>query len=141
MIIDITTPSLEKFDLGGVLYHANYFHLFEQTREKFLELSKLPYPELVKENSHLAIVKAEIDYLKSIFYGDKIEIDLTCSKIKKTNFWFHYKITRSSKIITTASSKMVFVKNLVPRRIPEKLSIALKKVTREENEENTAEVA
>ena len=133
MIIDITAPSLEKFDLGGVLYHANYFHLFEQTREKFLELSKLPYPELVKENSHLAIVKAEIEYLKPIFYGDKIEIDLTSSKIKKTNFWFHYKITCNSKIITTASSKMVFVKNLIPTRTPEKLNIALERISKEKN--------
>ena len=129
MIIELPNISLEKFDLGGVLYHANYFHLFEQAREKFLELSNLPYSDLVKESSHLAIVKAEIDYIKPIFYGDKIKIELSTSSIKKTNFFFHYKLSHSSsnELHTSASTKMVFVKNLAPTKMPDKLAEALNK--------------
>ena len=130
MIIKLPNIPLEKFDLGGVLYHANYFHLFEQAREKFLELSNLPYPSLVKENSHLAIVKAKVDYVKPIFYGDKIKIELSTSNIKKTNFFFHYKTSHSStnELYTSATTKMAFVKNLVPTKMPEQLVVALNKV-------------
>jgi len=130
MNIEILSPSLEKFDLGGVLYHANYFLLFEQAREKFLEISGLPYPELVKENQHLAVVSANIEYKKPIFYGEKLVLELNSSVIKRTNFILHYKLynKKSSLLHTEASTRLVFVKNLEATKIPETLLSAIKDI-------------
>ncbi len=130
MNIKIPSPSLEKFDLGGVLYHANYFLLFEQAREKFLETSGLPYPELVKENQHLAVVSANIEYKKPIFYGQELNLELNSSVIKKSNFILHYRLydKKSSLLQTEASTRLVFVKNLEPTKIPEKLLCAIKDI-------------
>ena len=30
-------PRLGEFDLGGVLYHARYFHIYEDARERLLK--------------------------------------------------------------------------------------------------------
>lgn len=124
----LTPPTLEKFDLGGVLYHANYFHLFEQAREKFLEQqANLPYPQLVKLGHHLAIAEAQIKFISPVFYGDKLNITLSASKLRKSSLILHYQIHNAETclLLTSANTKLAFVSKtqggFKPDRMPEEL--------------------
>ena len=133
--IELTPPTLEKFDLGGVLYHANYFHLFEQARERFLaEKAKLPYPTLVKQGQHLAIVETEVKYLKPVYYGDQLKITLSCSNLRNSSVVIHYKIynLETSLLLNDSKTKLAFVSQkdgkFRPDKMPEQLIEALKQI-------------
>jgi YbgC/YbaW family acyl-CoA thioester hydrolase len=117
--------SLEKFDIGGVLYHANYFHLLEQAREALLAHAGMPYPQLVAQQQHLAIVHSEQDFIRPIRYGEPIDIAVWCSELKQSTATLKYLLIRDedSETVHLASTKLVFVelaekKGFRPQKIP-----------------------
>jgi acyl-CoA thioester hydrolase len=127
---EIANLRLGLFDLGGVLYHANYFALLEEAREAFLAAKDLPYHTLASNNQHLAIVESVQKFIKPIRYGDAVKIYLTTSQISKISFSFNYEIFLWKNEIETlahkASTKMVFVEEkngeLKPTILPERLN-------------------
>jgi acyl-CoA thioester hydrolase len=130
---ELSPPSLEKFDLGGVLYHANYFHLYEQARERFLaEIAKLPYPELVKKGHHLAIVETEVKFRSPVFYGDRLKISLSCSSLRKSSLILNYSIHNSetSLLLNDSKTKLAFVTQLDGKFRPDKMPKQLQEAFR-----------
>ncbi len=83
---------LGEFDLGGVLYHAHYFHLYELAREAFLRDQGLPYTGFVEQEQHLAIVESHQLFKAPVRYGDRLELHLWVSDLGRSSFTFHYSI-------------------------------------------------
>lgn len=127
-------PSLREFDLGGVLYHANYFHLYEQTREAFLKQAGHPYPKLVEDGFHLAVSESHQEFIKPIYYGQEIKVFLTIDDLKKTSAVFYYEIidTATAELLHEAWTKQVFVEKVdggfKPRRFPASLATIMEKL-------------
>lgn len=84
---------LGEFDLGGVLYHANYFHLYEAAREALFREHDFPYCELVSQGSHLALVESHQKFEKSVRYGEPLCVYLWITEIKRSSATFCYEIT------------------------------------------------
>lgn len=130
-------PRLGEFDLGGVLYHANYFHLYEETREALLRQIGLPYNKLVEDNFHLAVVESSQEFIKPISYGQEVKVILSIQDITRSSAIFYYEIidTRTADLLHEAWTKQVFVQRLdngfKPRRWPEKLLGALQALSGE----------
>ena len=83
---------LGEFDMGGVLYHANYFHLYEIGREALLSSNSIAYSELAYNAKHLAIVESHQCFLAPVHYGMELEIAIWCSEIKKASVNMNYEI-------------------------------------------------
>lgn len=83
---------LGEFDLGGVLYHANYFHLLEETREAWLASLGFPYPTLANAGLHFAIVESNQKFLKPIRYGQALKVMLQTSAVRKSTLSVEYQI-------------------------------------------------
>jgi len=105
------SPRFGEFDLGGVLYHANYFHLYEEAREKFLASGPVSYSALVGQDCHLAVTESEQKFLKPIRYGFKFDIELTVAELKRASFNFHYSFKAEGIEIHRGRTRMVFIKN------------------------------
>lgn len=112
----LTHLPLHAFDLGGVLYHANYFHLYEQAREAFLRDAGLPYPALVAESQFLAVRESHQDFRAPIYYGDELTLLLWFTDLRKASVQVHYSIHSRSKhahsevnTLHYAWTKLVFV--------------------------------
>lgn len=65
---------LYEVDLGGGVYHGNYFHLFEIAREDFMRDLGYPYSRFMKQQLHLAVAEISCIYQRPLFYDDMIEI-------------------------------------------------------------------
>lgn len=125
--------AFNQFDLGGVLYHGNYFHLYEATREAWLQSIGLPYCRYVERAEHLAVTESQQSFLSPIFYGDEIEIVLSVTDLRSVSFTCLYEISRNNKVIHRASTSHAFVgpatnRKLVLRRLPDELKLHLKKL-------------
>ena len=110
-----TTPQLCEFDLGGVLYHANYFHVYEQAREALLQTGGTPYPELVANSQHLAIVESHQEFVKPVRYGDQLLVQLWITELKRAtcivNYRFLVEQDAKTEVYHRAWTKHVFVQN------------------------------
>ena len=121
---------LGEFDIGGVLYHANYFHLYESAREAFLAEQGIPYHSLVTQGQHLAIVESQQQFLKPVRYGEGISVQLAASDISKISFCFNYQfLNDKGELIHKAKTKHVLVSavsgSIRPTRIPDSLLSSL----------------
>ena len=105
---------LGEFDLGGVLYHARYFHLFEDAREGFLRSHDLPYSYFIEQGQHLAIVEAHQSFDAPVRYGDEVEIDLWFSELRRSSLKVCYSLfipARSESPIHHAWTRHALVQN------------------------------
>jgi acyl-CoA thioester hydrolase len=100
---------LGEFDLGGVLYHANYFHLYEVARERLLRAGGIPYSALVAEGAHLALTESHQRFLKPIFYGPPLTLSLWTSAVRRASCTFHYRIECGGSEVHHAWTKHAFV--------------------------------
>ena len=122
--------SLSEFDIGGVLYHANYFHLYEQAREALLHELGFPYSAIVGRGQHLAIVESEQRFLKPITYGQSIEIGMRCQELKSASLTFAYVFYAKDLVVHRACTRHAFVAKdengvFKPTRLPPELVNAL----------------
>ena len=83
--------------MGGVLYHARYFHLFEDAREAFLTAHGLPYSSFVEQGQHLAIVEVHQSFDGPIRYGDEVEIDLWFTELRRSSLKVCYSVQLPAK--------------------------------------------
>ena len=119
---------LGEFDLGGVLYHANYFHLFESARESLLSSEGIPYSALVSDGCHLVIAESNQRFLAPIRYGEPLLVEVSFREAGAASVVVDYRITAladATKPLHEAWTKLVFVKNsqgaFKAGRFPEKL--------------------
>lgn len=83
---------LGEFDLGGVLYHARYFHILEEIREAFLVKSGLPYSELISQSYHLPLTRSSQEFLAPIRYGDSLIGVMKVEELRKVKVKLAYEI-------------------------------------------------
>ena len=101
---------LAEFDLGGVLYHSNYFRLYERARERLLEEIGIPYSQLIKEKSHLAVIESRQKFHAPVTYGQKVELSLWISELKGSSLRFQYVISSEEKeILHRATTRHAYV--------------------------------
>ncbi len=126
---------LGLFDLGGVLYHANYFAVLEQAREAFLRENDIPYPTLADKSQHLAIVESNQQFRQPIRYGQELSVHLRAEKIRETSLVLHYNIAaveNPEHSLHIAWTKLVFIDSvagtLKPSKMPTELKTAFKSI-------------
>ncbi|MCB0360303.1 MAG: acyl-CoA thioesterase [Bdellovibrionales bacterium] len=102
---------LGEFDLGGVLYHARYFHLYEDAREAALASIGWPYPRIMEQQWHLAIVESHQSFVRPVFYGKPIELRLWTEAVRRSSVVFYYELfsTESDGFLHAAWTKNVLV--------------------------------
>ena len=62
----------EDTDMGGIVYHANYFKFIERARSKFIESLNIDQRVLLLEEKKFFIVKNIVaDYLLPAYFGDR----------------------------------------------------------------------
>ncbi len=100
-----------EFDLGGVLYHGNYFHVYEMARESFLAAGPMSYATLVKLQCHLAVSESRQRFLKPIRYGDPFNVELSCASLKRASLDVQYRFYRGSEELHRGVTSLVFVQS------------------------------
>ena len=84
---------LSDTDAAGVVYFARGLEICHEAYEESLAEAGISIKELIREEKiALPIVHAEIDFLRPIFCGDRIQVSLNASLINDSEFAIAYKI-------------------------------------------------
>ena len=113
----------EDTDSGGVVYYANYLRYLERARTEALFSIGYSNNKIQKEFDALIIIKScNIEYKKSAFLEDELNIRSFVKSITKTSFFMNQIITKEDDTIVEAQVHLVFVdKKGKPKKIPDEI--------------------
>ena len=113
----------EDTDAGGVVYYANYLKFLERARSESLISLGYSNKKIKDEFGSLIIVKScSIDYKKSAYLEDKLNIRSFVKSVTKTSFLMHQFISKDDEVIVEAKVHLVFINTKgKPMKVPEKI--------------------
>ena len=90
---------LSDTDAAGVIYFANALNICHEAYEAWLVEIGINLRKMLTEKTiAIPIVHADIDFLRPIFYGDQLQINLEFKLIQDTEFMINYQIFRQESL-------------------------------------------
>jgi len=108
-------------DQMGYVYHGNYPQYLEMGRIEWLRKLGISYKKMEEEGIMLPVLSLSINFKKSAYYDDVINVKTQLTKMPSAKIEFDYILTNQNReIISTANVVLVFVdmKSKRPIRCP-----------------------
>jgi len=100
-------------DAAGVVYFARGLEICHEAYEESLAVFGISLKQMLTDKKiALPIVRAEIDFLRPLFCGDRITINLTTELINSSEFIVSYQIfvdDHPSRVLVKAQTKHVCI--------------------------------
>lgn len=97
-------------DKMGYVYHGNYAQYLEMGRIEWLRKLGISYKKMEEDGIMLPVLSLTINFKKSAYYDDVINVKTQLHKIPTARIEFDYILTnQNNEIITTANVVLVFV--------------------------------
>lgn len=99
-----------EVDSLGIVWHGHFVKYLEDGREDFGAKHGLTYLDFKANNFAIPIVKCDIDYKRTIQYGDEIDVETTYIDSEAAKLVFTYKLSNSKTgaLLATAKTIQVF---------------------------------
>ena len=95
--------SYGETDTMGVLYYAEYLHLFERVRSEYIREHGMSYVEVEKRGIYLPVREAQCRYRHSARYDDYLWILTGIAEWGKASMRFVYEIYNEDKSLLLAT--------------------------------------
>lgn len=82
-------------DLQGIVNNAVYQQYLEHTRHEFLLDRGVDFAALSRDGVNLVVVRAELDYKRSLTSGDRFYVGLNFGMLDRVRFVFEQNIHRN----------------------------------------------
>jgi acyl-CoA thioester hydrolase len=94
-------------DMQGVVNNAVYQNYLEHARHEYLKTLGLDFAEFTRQGINLVVVRAELDYRKSLRSGDSFCVELCVERVSPVRFAFVQQIRRLSDDALILSARIV----------------------------------
>jgi 1,4-dihydroxy-2-naphthoyl-CoA hydrolase len=112
---------LSDTDAAGVVYFAKGLEICHQAYEESLTQGGISLSRMIREGTTaLPIVHAKIDFMRPLFCGEQIQIDLVASLINHSEFAIAYQISsvdNLEQILAKAQTRHVCINPQIRQRI------------------------
>jgi acyl-CoA thioester hydrolase len=100
-----------EVDALGIVWHGHYLKFFEDGREAFGKEYGLGYMDIYNHQFAAPIINVNVDFKKTLKYGDEISIITTFVNSPAAKIIFDYQIYRNSdnELVATGTSVQVFM--------------------------------
>lgn len=100
-----------EVDALGIVWHGHYIKFFEDGREAFGKAYGLGYLDVYNHQFATPLVNIQVDFKKTVKYGDQVEIETTYIPSPAAKIIFRYRIKRISdgEVVATGESTQVFM--------------------------------
>ena len=122
---DIIKVRYSETDQMGIVHHSNYLKFFEIARIEWLENLKMPYQKIEENDIILPVVRCQIKFIKSLFFGDSFYVNVICEKKPTSIIEFKYQIfNQNNELTTEGTTTLAFLnsKSMKPQRCPKIIS-------------------
>jgi acyl-CoA thioester hydrolase len=100
-----------EVDALGIVWHGHYVKFFEDGREAFGKNFGLGYLDVYKHGFATPIVNLNVNFKKTVKYGERVIIETTFINSPASKIIFQYNIYRTSdnELVATGESTQVFM--------------------------------
>jgi 1,4-dihydroxy-2-naphthoyl-CoA hydrolase len=109
----LRTIRLADTDAAGVIYFANMMSICHEAYEEALAIAGIDLKMFFNNSlSAIPIIRAQLDFFRPIFCGDKVLIYLIPQQLSKNEFEIYYQIVTASspeECLAKASTKHVCI--------------------------------
>jgi len=100
-----------EVDSMGIVWHGNYVKYIEEGRESFGKKYGISYLDIYAQQLMVPLVNFNIDFKKTVKYGDKLIIETEYIDHPAAKIIFKFRLFRKSdnELVATAESTQVFV--------------------------------
>jgi acyl-CoA thioester hydrolase len=100
-----------EVDALGIVWHGHYLKFFEDGREAFGKQFGLGYLDVYKHEFVIPLVKMNVDFKRTVKYGDSVRIITTFINSPASKIIFTYEVYRESdnELVATGESIQVFM--------------------------------
>ncbi|WP_133012961.1 acyl-CoA thioesterase [Marinomonas flavescens] len=84
-------------DMQGIVNNSVYQNYLEHARHSFIKSRGLDFAEITESGIHLVLMKAELEYKRSLKSGDDFFIETFVERISRFKFVFHQTILDSDR--------------------------------------------
>lgn len=95
--------SYGETDTMGVLYYAEYLHIFERARSLYIRERGMSYAEVEKRGIILPVREAQCRYRASVHFDDEIYVHTGIQQWKRVSMKFVYEVWNKEKTILHAT--------------------------------------
>jgi acyl-CoA thioester hydrolase len=110
----------------GVVYHTHYLVWCEIARTDFIRQFGITYADMERDGYLLAVADAQVRYIASARYDDRIVVDAWLERAQSRLLTFGYQIFRAEpeprQLLATAQTKLIAMdRGSTPRALPSEL--------------------
>ncbi len=127
-------------DRMSIVHHSNYARYLEEARMDFMRQVGISYDDLEEKGIVIPVLELHDQYIKSLTFGDEIEIQISLIKLTAVRFKMKYEIINiaTGEVVHKAETAHCFVEpGLVPlnlkKHFPEVYEVFEKYLEPEEN--------
>lgn len=91
-------------DAMGIVHHANYVRYLELSRVAYLEEHDLPYQSYIDQGLHVAVIRVETRYRRSLRFDDRVQIACWLDWVKGVSLGFRYALHLDRELVMTATT-------------------------------------
>jgi acyl-CoA thioester hydrolase len=107
-------------DAMGIMHHANYLHLLENSRVAWLAEHDRPYREYVAANMHFAVTRVDVQYRSAARFDDELVVEVDLEWVRGASLGMRYTIHRGEVLVATARTAHALLDgDGRPQRIPD----------------------
>ena len=93
-------------DMQGIVNNAVYQNYLEHARHQFIKTKGLDFAEITRQGIHLVLIKAELDYKRSLQSSDEFYIQTSAERISKLKLAFNQNVYRAKDDQLMLQAKM-----------------------------------
>jgi len=95
--------SYGETDTMGVLYYAEYLHIFERARSFFIREHGMSYAEVERRGIILPVREAQCRYRVPVRFDDEIRVHVGISQWKRASMIFGYEVMNHDRSVLHAT--------------------------------------
>ena len=97
--------SYGETDAMGIMYYAEYFHIFERARSEYIRARGISYAEIEKRNIFLPVREASCRYRAPARFDELVYTAIGISEWKRASLRFSYQMFNENKNLLLAEAE------------------------------------
>jgi len=103
----------------GIMHHANYLHLLENARVRWIEEHDEPYRTYVDAGLHFAVTRVDVRYRRGASFDDALAVDVWLEGVGGASLQMAYRVLCGETLLAEARTEHALVDaEGRPTRIP-----------------------
>lgn len=123
----------DEVDQMNVVHHPRYLVYFEVARTRYMRDLGLPYKDVVRSGTHLAVIEVGVRYLKAARYDEELTVLTRCTEASGARVGLAYEVRRGDDLLATGFTRLGSIDGAGrAKRMPDELRAVFERAAKAE---------